>query len=266
MRRALRLAGRGAGEVGHYPMVGALVVKAGRVVGQGWFERPGEAHAEVKAIRAAGRQARGATLVLNLEPCCHWGRTPPCTDTVIRAGIRRVAAGMTDPNPKVAGGGFRRLRQAGIEVIAPVLETECRKFNEVFVKFITTGRPFVLLKAGATLDGKIATRSGESKWITGAAARREVHRLRARVDAVLVGAGTVRQDDPGLLARLPGKIRQPRPVVVATTLEISLRSKFLAPVSRRGRPIIAATRRASAKRIRAFEAAGAEVLVLKSDA
>jgi len=265
MRRALRLARRAEREVGHYPMVGALVVRAGRVVSQGYFQRPGEPHAEVKAIAGAGRQARGATLVLNLEPCCHWGRTPPCTDTVIRAGIRRVVAGMTDPNPKVAGGGFSRLRRAGIEVVAPVLEDECRRLNEVFVKFITTRLPFVVLKVGATLDGKIATRAGESRWITGPEARREVHRLRAAVEAVMVGAATVRRDDPELTARLGKKIRHPRPVVVDEALRISPASKFLRPCLRKGKPIVATTRRASRKRIQAFAAAGAEVLVLKQD-
>jgi diaminohydroxyphosphoribosylaminopyrimidine deaminase/5-amino-6-(5-phosphoribosylamino)uracil reductase len=265
MRQALGLARRGAGETGHYPMVGALVLKAGRIVGRGFFRRPGEAHAEVKAIAAAGKAAQGATLVLNLEPCCHWGRTPPCTDTVIRAGIRRVVAGMTDPNPKVAGGGFRRLRQAGIEVVAPVLEAECRRFNEVFVKFITTGRPFVIMKVGATLDGKIATRTGESQWITGEPARGEAHRLRAWADAVLVGAGTVARDDPELTARGVGRGRSPRPVVVDGLLKISPRARFLQPCPRKGRPLVATTRRAGPKRIAAFAAAGAEVLVLKQD-
>ena len=265
MRRALSLARRGAGETGHYPMVGALVLKAGRVVGRGYFRRPGEPHAEVKALAAAGKAARGATLVLNLEPCCHWGRTPPCTDTVIRAGIRRVVAGMTDPNPKVAGGGFRRLRQAGIEVVAPVLEAECRRFNEVFVKFMSTRRPFVILKVGATLDGKIATRTGESQWITGAAARGEVHRLRAFADAVMVGAGTIERDDPELTARGAGQLRSPRPVVVDARLRISPQSRFLRPCPRKGRPIVATTRRAGSRRIQALEAAGAEVLVLKQD-
>jgi diaminohydroxyphosphoribosylaminopyrimidine deaminase/5-amino-6-(5-phosphoribosylamino)uracil reductase len=265
MRRALRLARRAEGEVGHYPLVGALVVKAGRVAGQGYFQRPGEPHAEVKAIAAAGTKARGATLVLNLEPCCHWGRTPPCTDTVIRAGIRRVVAGMTDPNPKVAGNGFRRLRQAGLEVVTPVLEPECRRLNEVFVKFITTRLPFVVLKVGATLDGKIATRAGESRWITGATARREVHRLRAKADAVMVGAATVMRDDPELTARVGKKVRHPRPVVVDEALRISPRSRFLRPCPRKGKPIVATTRRAGPKRIRAFAAAGAEVLVLRQD-
>ena len=265
MRRALGLARRAAGEVGHYPMVGAVVVKAGRIVGQGYFRRPGEPHAEVKAIAAAGRAAKGATLVLNLEPCCHWGRTPPCTDAVIRAGIRRVVAGMTDPNPKVAGGGFRRLRAAGIEVVAPVLEAECRRFNEVFVKFITTGTPFVILKAGATLDGKIATRSGESRWITGEAARRSVHRLRALMDAVMVGAATVARDDPKLTVRGVGKSLSPRPIVVDEHLKISPRAGFLQPCPRKGRPLVATTRQAGPKRIKAFEAAGAEVLVLRQD-
>jgi diaminohydroxyphosphoribosylaminopyrimidine deaminase / 5-amino-6-(5-phosphoribosylamino)uracil reductase len=265
MRQALRLAARGAGTTGHYPMVGALVLKNGRIVGRGYFRRPGEPHAEVKALAQAGKAARGAALVLNLEPCCHWGRTPPCTDAVIRAGVRRVVAGMTDPNPKVAGGGFRRLREAGIEVVAPVLEAECQRFNEVFVKFITTRRPFVILKSGASLDGKIATRTGESRWITGEAARGAAHRLRALADAVMVGAGTVERDDPALTARGVGKGLSPRPVVVDGRLKISPRARFLRPCPRKGRPILATTRAAGPKRIAAFEAAGAEVLVLKQD-
>jgi diaminohydroxyphosphoribosylaminopyrimidine deaminase/5-amino-6-(5-phosphoribosylamino)uracil reductase len=263
MRRALALARRGQGQTGHYPMVGAVVVKNGRVVGEGWFRRPGEPHAEVHALQQAGRAARGATLILNLEPCSHFGRTPPCADAVIAAGVRRVVAGMTDPNPLVAGAGFRKLEAAGIEVVADALEAECREFNRVFVKFIVHRVPYVLLKAAATLDGKIAAASGDSRWVTGEAARQEVHRLRGRCQAVMVGAGTVRKDDCRLTVRA-GKGRQPRPVVVTTALEIPLSARVLKTPAAGG-PLLFCTRAAGRPRVETLRAAGAEVVVVKKD-
>lgn len=263
MRRALALAARARGDVNHYPMVGAVVVKHGRVIGEGWFPKPGEPHAEVHAIRASGSAARGATIVLNLEPCSHFGRTPPCADAVIAAGIKRVVAGMTDPNPLVAGQGFKKLEAAGIEVVTGVLEDECLDFNRVFVKFITTRRPYVILKAGMTLDGKIAAASGDSKWVTGEAARAMVHRLRDEYQAVMVGAGTVRADDCALTARA-GKRRHPRPVVVTSALEIDLKSQVMKTPAEGG-PLLFCTRAAEAARIKKFKAAGAEVVIVKKD-
>lgn len=262
MRRALALAERAAGEVGHYPLVGAVIVKRGDIIAEGWFKKPGEPHAEVKALARAGDQARGADLILNLEPCSHFGRTPPCAEAVIKAGIKRVVAGMMDPNPLVSGRGFKKLRAAGLEVVTGVLEEECRKLNRVFVKFITTGRPFVIIKAAATLDGKIATRSGDSKWITGKEARAEAHKLRDLCQAVMAGAGTVRSDDPELTARLSPKHRHPRPVVISSKLELPLRAKIMKTPAEGG-PLIFTTKSAPLKKLRAFERAGAEVVAVK---
>jgi len=200
MRRALALARRGY--TAPNPMVGAVIVKDGRVVGEGYHRRAGMPHAEIEALHRAGESARGATLYVTLEPCSHWGRTPPCADALIEAGVRCVYAAMQDPNPQVAGRGFEKLREAGIEVQVGVLEEQARQLNEIFVKYHTTGMPFVTVKAAMSLDGKIATHTGDSKWITDEAARRLVHRLRARHDAVMVGIGTVLKDDPLLTVRL----------------------------------------------------------------
>jgi diaminohydroxyphosphoribosylaminopyrimidine deaminase/5-amino-6-(5-phosphoribosylamino)uracil reductase len=201
MRRALVLARRGYTTPN--PMVGAVLVKDGRVVGEGYHRRAGLPHAEIEALRQAGEQARGATLYVTLEPCSHWGRTPPCADALIEAGIRCVYAAMQDPNPQVAGKGFQKLREAGVEVHVGTLEEEARRLNEIFVKYHTTGMPFVTVKAAMSLDGKIATPTGDSRWITDEPARRVVHRLRARHDAIMVGIGTVLKDDPMLTVRLP---------------------------------------------------------------
>jgi diaminohydroxyphosphoribosylaminopyrimidine deaminase/5-amino-6-(5-phosphoribosylamino)uracil reductase len=177
---------------------------AGQLVGEGWHQRFGEAHAEVNAFVQAGEKARGGTLIVTLEPCCHWGKTPPCTDAVLRSGVRRVVVATADPFPKVAGGGLQILRDAGIEVQVGLCEPEARRLNAPYLKLQHTGRPWVHLKWAMTLDGKIATRTGDSKWISGEASRRAVHELRGRVDAVIVGRGTVVADDPLLTARPPG--------------------------------------------------------------
>lgn len=208
MRRALTLAKRGF--TAPNPMVGAVLVKDGRIVGEGYHRRAGMPHAEVEALRQAGETARGATLYVTLEPCSHWGRTPPCADAIIEAGVRCVYAAMQDPNPLVSGNGFARLREAGVEVHVGTLEEQARQLNEIFVKYHTTGMPFVTVKAAMSLDGKIATCTGNSKWITEEPARRLAHRLRARHDAVMVGIGTVLQDDPLLTVRLPRLKEPPR--------------------------------------------------------
>src|SRR3990170_1756593 len=187
MKLALSLARKGMEGASPNPMVGAVVVKNGKIVGRGYHKIYGEAHAEVNAINQAGKAAKGATLYLNLEPCCHFGKTPPCTDAVIKAGISRVVAGMTDPNPKVSGKGFEILRNAGIDIKTGILEHECRRLNEGFIKRITTGRPFVILKMAASMDGKTATKNKESKWITSVASRKNVHRMRGNVDAIMTG-------------------------------------------------------------------------------
>jgi diaminohydroxyphosphoribosylaminopyrimidine deaminase/5-amino-6-(5-phosphoribosylamino)uracil reductase len=202
MQEALRLAVKGKGKVSPNPMVGAVVVKDGIVVGRGFHRAVGEAHAEVNALRDAGEAAKGATLYVNLEPCNHYGRTPPCTEAILRAGIKKVVIGMLDPNPHVTGGGAERLRKEGVEVVSGVLEEECRYLNRVFVKYVTTGFPYVIAKSAMTLDGKIATRTGDSKWITSEPARHFVHRLRSEVDAICIGIGTVIADDPLLTVRV----------------------------------------------------------------
>lgn len=204
LRRALELAERGRGFVEPNPLVGAVVVRDGRIVGEGYHERFGQAHAEVNALGRAGDLAKGATLYVTLEPCCHQGQTPPCTDAVIAAGVRRVVAAATDPSPHACGKGFERLRGAGIEVTTPLLEAEARRQNAPFFKLLTTGRPYVHAKWAMTLDGKLASASGDSKWISSEASRRTAHELRGRMDAILIGVGTALADDPLLTARPPG--------------------------------------------------------------
>jgi diaminohydroxyphosphoribosylaminopyrimidine deaminase/5-amino-6-(5-phosphoribosylamino)uracil reductase len=213
MRQALALAARGRGHVEPNPMVGAVVVRDGVRVGEGWHQRFGGPHAEVFALAAAGDAARGATLYVTLEPCCHFGKTPPCTDAVIAAGVRRVVAAMADPFPKVAGGGIALLRDAGVEVEVGVCEAEARRLNAPYLKLVGTGRPYVHAKWAMTLDGKIATRTGDSKWISNEASRRRVHELRGRMDAILVGSGTALADDPQLTAR-PAGPRVPARIVL----------------------------------------------------
>lgn len=202
MRRALALAERGRGRTNPNPMVGCVIVRDGQVLGEGWHEKAGQPHAEVNAVAAAGGDIAGATVYVSLEPCAHQGKTPPCTDLLIRHRPARVVAAMEDPNPLVSGTGIAALRAEGILVEVGVLEAEARRQNEVFIKYITTGRPFVIAKCAMTLDGKIATRTGHSRWVTSEDARRMVHELRNQVDGVLVGSRTVMLDDPSLTTRL----------------------------------------------------------------
>lgn len=205
MKEAVRLALRGKGHTSPNPMVGAVVVKNDVIVGRGFHEYVGGPHAEVNALGQAGPEARGAELYVTLEPCNHHGRTPPCTQAVLRSGIARVVMGMLDPNPKVTGGGKDFLEKCGIQVETGILETECRRLNQAFIKHSTTGIPFVSLKVAATLDGRIATRTGDSRWISNEKSRLFVHHMRHASDAVLVGIGTAVRDDPELSVRLPGK-------------------------------------------------------------
>lgn len=204
MAEALALASRAAGYTHPNPMVGAVVVKEGRIIGCGYHHRAGEAHAEVHALAEAGEGAKDATLYVTLEPCAHYGKTPPCANRVVEAGIKRVVVGIVDPNPLVAGKGVRILRNAGIEVTIGVLAHECARLTEGFITYIKTGHPFVTLKSAMSLDGKIATRTGEAQWITNEAARKDGHRLRASHDAILTGIGTVLADNPKLNCRLTG--------------------------------------------------------------
>lgn len=232
MRLALKLARRGAGYTSPNPMVGALLVKDSRIVGQGYHKRAGGAHAEVNAISAAGPEARGSTLFVTLEPCNHHGKTPPCTEAVISAGIRRVIAGMPDPNPNVIGGGLKFLESHGIEVRCEVLGEECRRLNEAFITYFEKKRPFVIVKTAASLDGRIATRTGDSKWITGEKARRFVHLIRNQVDAILVGVDTVLTDNPMLTARYGfKKARDPVRVVLDSRLRTPPDAKVMNPNS-----------------------------------
>lgn len=254
MRRALELAARARGRTAPNPMVGAVVVSGGELVGEGWHRRAGEAHAEVNAFRAAGSAARGATLYVTLEPCCHWGRTPPCTDAVLASGVRRVVVAMPDPFPKVGGGGLRILREAGLEVEVGLLEAEARELNRAYLKAVQSGLPWVTLKMAVSLDGRIATRTGDSRWITGPAARRHVHRLRDWNDAVLTGIGTVRADDPELTARNPGA-RNPLRVVVDARADTPLDSRLVR--SARAVPTLLATGPGSD--VSPYEAAGLAV-------
>ncbi len=229
MRRALQLAARGRGTTSPNPMVGAVVVRRGRIVGEGFHQAAGGPHAEVRAIEAAGERARGAELYVTLEPCNHLGRTPPCTHKILAAGIRKVVIAVRDPNPRVPGGGADFLAARGVEVVLGVLEEAAARLNEAFFKHCCTGRPFVTVKCAATLDGRIATRTGDARWITGEKARARVHELRHAADAILVGVGTVIADDPQLTTRRaggrPGK--DPLRVILDPGLRIPLAARVL---------------------------------------
>jgi diaminohydroxyphosphoribosylaminopyrimidine deaminase/5-amino-6-(5-phosphoribosylamino)uracil reductase len=233
MRRALELAERGTGCTSPNPMVGAVVVKDGRIVGEGWHKAYGQAHAEVNALAQAGEEARGATLYVTLEPCNHTGKTPPCTDAVLASGISHVVMAMKDPNPKVSGGGAQRLQAAGVQVTSGVLEDEALRLNETFVKYVTTGLPFVTVKIAATLDGRIATRTGDARWISSEASRNIVHRMRHAYDAILVGVDTVLRDNPMLTTRIGADAlggcqpKNPLRIVLDTHLRIDPSSNIL---------------------------------------
>jgi diaminohydroxyphosphoribosylaminopyrimidine deaminase / 5-amino-6-(5-phosphoribosylamino)uracil reductase len=265
MGEALALAAQARGRTSPNPMVGSVVVKDGRVVGRGYHVKAGAPHGEAAALGDAGAQAKGATLYVTLEPCCHYGRTPPCTKAIIAAGIRRVVAAMRDPNPLVSGQGLEELRQAGIEVKLPVLEAEAAALNEVFIKYITTKRPFVLLKVAASLDGKIATVTGESRWITNERSRLLVHQLRDQVDAIMVGINTVLRDDPLLTTRLPGGGgRDPIRIIVDSRLRLPCEARVLT-ASTTARTLVATTPEAPREKQFQLEAAGATILTVEGD-
>jgi diaminohydroxyphosphoribosylaminopyrimidine deaminase / 5-amino-6-(5-phosphoribosylamino)uracil reductase len=264
MRMALRLAEKAQGRTSPNPMVGAVVVKGGIVISRGFHRKAGEAHAEAVALKRAGRAAKGAMLYVTLEPCSHTDkRTPPCAPLVIKSGVRRVVVAMIDPNPRVSGGGIKALKSAGIEVTTGVLDAEAKKMNEAFIKHITKGVPFVTLKIAQTLDGKIATSSGASKWITGEKAREEAHRLRDSHDAVLVGINTVLSDDPSLTTRIPGG-RDPVRVIVDSRLRIPVNAKVVTQRSP-AKTIVAALLGAPKSKIKKLQDAGVEVLTIKSE-
>jgi diaminohydroxyphosphoribosylaminopyrimidine deaminase / 5-amino-6-(5-phosphoribosylamino)uracil reductase len=257
LRIACRLARTAAGRTSPNPQVGAVIVRRGKTVGTGYHRFAGGDHAEIAALKRAGARARGATLYITLEPCSHQGRTPPCTGALIRAGIKEVVCGTQDPNPLVAGRGFRQLRRAGIKVRVGVLEKECHALIEAFAKYITRRVPFVTLKLAVTLDGRIAAASGDARWISGDQSRNTVHRLRNEVDAVLVGLGTVKADDPLLTCRIPGG-RNPWRVVLDSHLSIPLSAKLLR-LTDPEKTIIATGVNAVMARARAVEALGAQV-------
>jgi diaminohydroxyphosphoribosylaminopyrimidine deaminase/5-amino-6-(5-phosphoribosylamino)uracil reductase len=227
IKRSLRLASKARGRTSPNPMVGAILVKNGMIISEDYHRRPGSPHAEALVIEKAGENAQGATLYVNLEPCCHIEkRTPPCTRAIINAGIKKVIIGMLDPNPKVSGKGVMELERAGIQIKKGILENESRKLNEFYIKNITTGRPFVILKIAMTLDGKIATPDGQSKWITGEKSRKMVHHTRSYVDAILTAIGTVKADDPKMTSRIR-RGKNPLRIVIDPHLEIPVDAKIL---------------------------------------
>lgn len=222
MRHALSLGARGTGQVWPNPAVGCVIVKHGRVLGRGWTQPGGRPHAETVALAQAGEDATGATAYVSLEPCAHWGQTPPCADALVSASVARVVVGLRDPDPRTDGSGIDRLREAGIAVTGPVLEEEARRAHRGFLSRVLKGRPSLTLKLASSFDGRIATATGESQWITGPDARRAVHAMRMRHDAVMVGAGTARADDPSLTVRGMGAVRQPVRVVISRRLDLPL--------------------------------------------
>jgi diaminohydroxyphosphoribosylaminopyrimidine deaminase/5-amino-6-(5-phosphoribosylamino)uracil reductase len=260
MKEALRQARKGLGRTSPNPAVGAVIVRKGKIVAKGYHRKAGLPHAEVEVLSALGRKAPGATLYVTLEPCNHYGRTPPCTEAILESGLKRVVVGMRDPNPDVRGGGCEYLKEKGLSVTTGVLEPECRKLNEAFLKFVTTGRPFVMVKSALTMDGWTGTAKGHSKWITNEKSRKFVHRLRDRVDAVLVGIGTVILDDPLLTARL-GKFRgqDPLRVVVDTHLRIPAKARVLNHDSSADTIVVAGSE-ISSKDLKQFQKKGVSVI------
>jgi diaminohydroxyphosphoribosylaminopyrimidine deaminase/5-amino-6-(5-phosphoribosylamino)uracil reductase len=272
MEKALALAVKGKGRTSPNPMVGAVIVKGNKVIASDYHRKAGTPHAEILALKKAGKRAKGATLYINLEPCCHMEKkTPPCTKSIIKSGIKKVVIAMIDPNPGVSGRGIKELQKAGIETEVGIMEAEAKKLNEAFIKFITKKEPFVILKIAQSIDGKIATAKGESKWITGEKAREYVHRLRNEVDAVLIGIGTVKKDNPSLTCRIQGG-RNPYRIIVDSHLQIPLNAKVLKHKDRK--TIIAAIPKSEIrntkflnnyqKKIDLLQSRGANVLIVRS--
>jgi len=260
MKRALTLARKGIGRTTPNPAVGCVIVKEGRIVGEGWHKKAGTPHAEVHALAMAGSAARGADVYVTLEPCCHTGKTPPCSEALIKAGVKRVIAGMTDPNPRVNGDGLNALRRAGIETVSGILEDECHAINRPFIKHVTSGHPFVTYKCAMTLDGKIATVTGDSRWISCDESRKFVHRLRSRCDAVMVGVDTIITDNPQLTVRhVKGK--NPLRIIVDSNLRtpgsVGILSGPMAKMT------IIATTEANPRIHRRYQQTGATVLVCR---
>ena len=264
MWMALDLARQGRGRTSPNPLVGAVVVQDTEVVGTGYHQAAGSPHAEIIALKKAGEKAKGATLYVNIEPCSHYGRTGPCTEAIIKAGISRVVAAIQDPNPLVSGRGFAQLREAGVKVKEGVLEDKARRLNEVFIKYITTGLPFVGIKVAMSLDGKIGTMTGESHWITGEKSRQFVHRLRDQSDVILVGIETVLKDNPRLTTRVEGSEgKDPVRVIVDSSARLPLDARVV-ETSSSARTILAVTNQAPPDKCRALEDRGVEILTLPS--
>ncbi len=259
MKLALKLAARGRGKTSPNPLVGAVIVKEGEIVGRGYHQKAGEPHAEINALKEAGERAKGATLYVTLEPCDHYGKTPPCTEAIIDSGLKRVVIAMEDPNPRVQGAGIKRLQATNLEVKVGVLAEQAKKLNEVFVKYITTKTPFVVLKNAVSLDGKIATRTGDTKWITGKQSRQIVHRLRDWLDGILVGRGTVAADNPRLTARLPEGGNDPTRIILDSKLEIGQQARVINQQST-AETIIATTKQADIEKKKQLEQVGVKIL------
>ncbi|NLM53039.1 MAG: bifunctional diaminohydroxyphosphoribosylaminopyrimidine deaminase/5-amino-6-(5-phosphoribosylamino)uracil reductase RibD [Firmicutes bacterium] len=264
MQIALDLAQKARGYTSPNPMVGAVIMKNNKIVGSGFHQRAGTAHAEIIALQQAGKEAKGATLYVTLEPCAHTGRTLPCTEKIIAAGIKRVVVAMTDPNPLVNGKGIQQLKAAGLEVKCGVLEQEARDLNEAFIKYITTKFPFTVIKAAMTLDGKIATRTKASRWITGAASRRFGHSLRHEYDAIMVGIGTVLTDNPRLNTRLPEGGKDPLRVIVDSTAKIPLSAHVVCENPEK--TLLVTTKAAPREKIEALRQKGVEIISLSPTA
>lgn len=263
MQRALELARLGEGYVEPNPMVGCVIVRENEIVGEGYHRRFGAAHAEVEALEAAGEAARGATMYVTLEPCCHYGKTPPCTAAILAAGLRRIVVAQRDPFPQVAGGGLRALREAGLDVAVGLLEAEARDVNAPYCRLVETGCPWIIAKWAMSLDGKIASRTGDSRWISCEESRAVVHRLRGRVDAVVIGRGTVRADDPLLTARPPGPRTATR-IVLDSYAWLPLDSQ-LVRTARDVPLLVAAASNAEGDRVKKLQEAGCEVLRLAGE-
>lgn len=264
MADALKIAANARGRTSPNPLVGAVVVRDGRIVGQGWHRKAGTPHAEIHALNMAGELARGATVYVTLEPCAHYGRTGPCAKALVEAGVKRVVVAMVDPNPQVAGKGIKILEDAGIEVKVGILEKQARALNRVFLKWITTGKPYVIMKTAMSLDGKIATSTGQSQWITNEKSRQWVHELRDICDGILVGINTVLKDNPSLTTRLPGgNGKNPIPIVLDSRARIPLDSKLVA--DGKAPLIVAVSEAAPPERIDALEAAGVEIIKAGSE-
>jgi diaminohydroxyphosphoribosylaminopyrimidine deaminase / 5-amino-6-(5-phosphoribosylamino)uracil reductase len=257
---AIQLAEKGRGFVSPNPLVGCIIVKRGKIVGRGHHKNYGEAHAEINALKSAGKKAKNATMYVNIEPCSHWGKTSPCTEKIVEAGIREVVCGMEDPNPLVDG--YKELKFRGLKTRIGILRDRARKMNEVYIKYMKTKRPFVILKLAMSLDGKIATSTGDSKYITGKEARKYVHQMRHDSDAIMVGINTIVRDNPLLDSRLVNG-KNPTKIIVDSTLKISEKAKVLKDPSK---VIIATTNKAPKKKIDKLHQKGVQVLVLKPKA